>query len=187
IDLYQAVRDAQGVRDAKGRDAKGRDGKGRDGKGRDGKRVRGTAPHVVHVSTAYVAGARRGMVPEESLDHDADWRRELAAAQAAREQVEADSRRPAVLRQALARARREQSKSGPQSTAAAAEQWRSEWVDKQLVEHGKLRAQTLGWPDVYTFTKALGERVAEEICAGTLPLSVVRPAIVESALRHPYP
>lgn len=144
-------------------------------------------PHVVHVSTAYVAGARRGMVPEESLDHDADWRRELAAAQAAREQVEADSRRPAVLRQALARARREQGKSGPQSTAAAAEQWRAEWVDKQLVEHGRLRAQTLGWPDVYTFTKALGERVAEQICAGRLPLSVVRPAIVESALRHPYP
>lgn len=145
------------------------------------------APHVVHVSTAYVAGARRGAVPEESLDHDADWRRELAAALASRDQVEIDSRRPAVLREALARARREQSKSGPQSTAAAAEQWRSQWVERQLVEHGRLRAQTLGWPDVYTFTKALGERVAEEICDGALPLSVVRPAIVESALRHPYP
>jgi fatty acyl-CoA reductase len=54
---------------------------------------------------------------------------------------------------------------------------------------GQVRAaaQTLGWPDVYTLTKALGERAAEELLTGVLPLSVVRPAIVESALRHPYP
>jgi hypothetical protein len=36
--------------------------------------------------------------------------------------------------------------------------------------------------------KALGERVAEQLWAQAgRPLSVVRPAIVESALRHPYP
>jgi HAD superfamily hydrolase (TIGR01490 family) len=144
-------------------------------------------PHVVHVSTAYVAGARRGSVPEESLDHRVDWHTELAAARAARADVEAQSRRPAVLRRALAAARREHGKAGPQSTAAAAERWRTEWVDKQLVEYGRLRAQTLGWPDVYTLTKALGERVAEQHLTGAVPLSVVRPAIVESALRHPYP
>src|SRR5439155_8978458 len=49
-------------------------------------------------------------------------------------------------------------------------------------------AQTLGWPDVYTLTKALGERAAEELAAGAgLPLSIVRPSIVESALAHPFP
>jgi alcohol-forming fatty acyl-CoA reductase len=145
------------------------------------------APHVVHVSTAYVAGARRGSVPEESLDHGVDWRTEADAAAAARQSVEWDSRRPAVLRRALAQARRDHGKSGPQSVAAAAEAWRADWVEKQLVEYGRLRAQTLGWPDVYTLTKALGERVAEQLLTGTLPLSVVRPAIVESALHHPYP
>ncbi len=150
-------------------------------------RATGTTPHVVHVSTAYVAGARRGSVPEQSLDHTVDWRTELAAAGAARTSVEWDSRAPAVLRRALAQARREHGKSGPQSVAADAEKRRAEWVDKQLVEYGRLRAQTLGWPDVYTLTKALGERVAEELLAGAVPLSVVRPAIVESALRHPYP
>ncbi|QSB14779.1 HAD-IB family hydrolase [Natronosporangium hydrolyticum] len=144
-------------------------------------------PHVVHVSTAYVAGTRRGSVPEESLDHQVAWRTELAAASGARDRVEQDSRRPEVLRRALATARREHGKAGPQSTAAAAEQWRREWVDRQLIEYGRLRAQTLGWPDVYTLTKALGERAAEELLTGVAPLSVVRPAIVESALRHPYP
>ncbi|MGH3827736.1 MAG: HAD-IB family hydrolase [Pseudonocardiaceae bacterium] len=56
------------------------------------------------------------------------------------------------------------------------------------MDYGRTRAQSLGWPDVYTLTKALGERVAEQLWAQTgRPLSVVRPAIVESALRHPYP
>jgi HAD superfamily hydrolase (TIGR01490 family) len=153
----------------------------------DAVRAAGGSPHVVHVSTAYVAGARKGTVPEVSLDHDAEWSAELPAALAAREQVERDSRRPGALRGVLARARREHGKSGPQSVARAAEELRVEWVDKQLIEYGRLRAQSLGWPDVYTFTKALGERVAEQRLTGALPLSVVRPAIVESALRHPYP
>src|SRR5207244_5820559 len=48
--------------------------------------------------------------------------------------------------------------------------------------------QALGWPDVYTFTKALGERATEELAASHgLPLSIVRPSIIESALRYPYP
>ncbi len=153
----------------------------------DAVRKAGGNPHVVHVSTAYVASARKGTVPEAALDHDADWRTELASASTARQQVENDSRRPAVLRRALVEARREHGKSGPQSVSTAAEKRRVEWVDKQLIEYGRLRAQSLGWPDVYTFTKALGERVAEEQLTGVLPLSVVRPAIVESALKHPYP
>jgi HAD superfamily hydrolase (TIGR01490 family) len=145
------------------------------------------SPHCVHVSTAYVAGSRKGVVPEASLDHDADWRIELAAAQTARAEVERDSRRPEALRKALAEARREHGKSGPQSAARAAEQARLDWMERRLVDYGRLRAQSLGWPDVYTFTKALGERVAEELLDGVAPLSIVRPAIVESALVHPYP
>ena len=147
----------------------------------------GTRPHVVHVSTAYVQGVHHGTVPERTLDHDLDWQTELAAAMVARANAEADSRRPAVLRGLLAEAHKEHGKSGPRSTAAAAEGKRRDWVEKQLVEHGRLRARVAGWNDVYTFTKALGERVAESLLTGQLPLSVVRPAIVESALRHPYP
>lgn len=148
----------------------------------------GNAPHVVHVSTAYVAGARKGTVPEQSLDHTADWERELAAALAARDEVERQSRRPEQLSRIVADARREHAKAGPQSVAAAAEQARYEWMNRRLIAYGQQRAQSLGWPDVYTFTKALGERVAEQrwAAAGNR-LSIVRPAIVESALRRPYP
>lgn len=146
------------------------------------------SPHVVHVSTAYVAGTRKGVVAEAALDHQVDWRLELDMALAARADVERDSRRPEVLRRALARAGEAHAKAGPQSTAADAERLRTEWVTRRLVDYGRTRARSLGWPDVYTLTKALGERVAEQLWADQgRPLSVVRPAIVESALRHPYP
>jgi fatty acyl-CoA reductase len=146
------------------------------------------SPHVVHVSTAYVAGTRKGVVAEAALDHGVDWQLELEMALAARADVERDSRRPEVLRRALAQARDHHAKAGPQSVAADAERLRTEWVTRQLVDYGRTRAQSLGWPDVYTLTKALGERVAEQRWAQAgRPLSVVRPAIVESALRYPYP
>lgn len=146
----------------------------------------GSDAHVVHVSTAYVAGVRKGVVPEDRLDHGVDWRTELAGALAARADVERDSRRPEVLRKSMSRAQGEHRKAGPQSVVAAAEEARGEWVTDRLVDYGRARAQSLGWPDVYTFTKALGERAAEELW-GERRLSIVRPAIVESSLRHPHP
>ncbi|MCO5969786.1 HAD-IB family hydrolase [Actinoallomurus soli] len=146
----------------------------------------GADPHVVHVSTAYVAGVRKGVVPEARLDHGVDWRTELGEALAAHADVERDSRRPEVLRKSMARAQGEHRKAGPQSVVAAAEEARQAWVTERLVDYGRARAQSLGWPDVYTFTKALGERAAEELW-GERRLSIVRPAIVESSLRHPYP
>lgn len=153
----------------------------------------GARPHVVHVSTAYVAGDRKGVIDEAPLDHRIDWRAELTAAQRAREDAERASREPRRLDALMTKAQREHGKAGPQTTAADAERRRTEWVAERMVEAGRARAQSLGWPDVYTLTKALGERAVEQLSAGTeestapLPLSIVRPSIVESALRHPYP
>jgi alcohol-forming fatty acyl-CoA reductase len=152
----------------------------------------GSRAHLVHVSTAYVAGIRKGVVPEGPLTHNVDWRAELDAALAARSDVERLSRRPEVLERCIDAARAEHRKAGPQTVAVDAERRRRDWVDRRLVRHGQLRAHSLGWPDVYTLTKALGERAAEELAAGgdgrpALPLSIVRPSIVESALAHPYP
>ncbi len=50
---------------------------------------------------------------------------------------------------------------------------------------GCARARS-GWPDVYTFTKAMGERAVEDLAHEQgLSLSIVRPSIIESALEHP--
>ena len=59
---------------------------------------------------------------------------------------------------------------------------------ERLVDYGRTRAESLGWTDVYTLTKAFGERIAETRWAGAgHRLSVVRPSIIESALHHPFP
>lgn len=151
-------------------------------------RASGSTPHVVHVSTCYVGGLRKGVVPEARLEHTIDWRAEHAAATSARERVELASRRPARLRAFMERARAQHGKEGPQSVARASEAARVAWVTERLVDAGRTRAESLGWTDVYTLTKAFAERAAEELWAGTGgSLSVVRPAIIESALAHPFP
>ncbi|MCU1526301.1 MAG: NAD-dependent epimerase/dehydratase family protein, partial [Frondihabitans sp.] len=148
----------------------------------------GTDPHVVHVSTAYVGGLRKGIFPEASLTHDVDWRAEFEAARAARSRVELASRQPEVLRRFVAEARAMHGKEGPLAVSREAEDARISWVKARLVDHGRMRAESLGWTDVYTLTKAFAERAAEQMWAGSgHRLSFVRPAIVESALHHPYP
>ena len=151
-------------------------------------RATGARPHVVHVSTAYVAGLRSGWVPEARHPHTVDWRVEAAAAQLLGERADADSRAPDVLADLLAQARRARGAAGPQEVAVEAERLRLRWVRTHLVEAGRQRALTLGWADCYTLTKALAERAVEELCAEWgVPLSVVRPSIIESALARPLP
>ncbi len=146
----------------------------------------GSDPHVVHVSTSYVAGLRKGIAEERSLDHEVDRVAETKLALAAREKAEADSRAPDVLGPLMSKARAQHRRAGAQAVSQAAETARQEWVNERLVEAGRARARSLGWPDVYTFTKALGERAAEDLW-GDRRLSVVRPTIIESSLNHPYP
>lgn len=148
----------------------------------------GNRPHLVHVSTAYVAGVQKGVIPEGPLDQRVDHELEATLAMQSRHDVEAASRKPEMLEHFMARAAKEHSRAGPSTVSTDAEERRKEWVDKRLIEYGRMRARTLGWPDVYTFTKAMGERVVEELAhAEGVSLSIVRPSIIESALEHPAP
>lgn len=147
----------------------------------------GSDPHVVHISTAYVGGIRKGIVPEASLAHDVDWRAEYEAAKSARARVELESRHPEALRRQLDKAKARHGKTGPQAVAQFAETARIEWVRERLVDYGRTRAESLGWTDVYTLTKAFAERAAEELWSQAgHRLSIVRPSIIESALHHPF-
>ena len=154
----------------------------------DALRSTGQDPHVIHVSTCYVGGIAKGLRPEAPVDHDVDWQVEFDAAVRAADTAQVESRSPERLESFIQRATSLHGKEGPKSVARAAEEARVEWVRSRLVDHGRTRAQSLGWTDIYTFTKALGERVAEQKWAGAgHRLSIVRPSIIESALRHPFP
>ncbi|MDQ3978243.1 MAG: HAD-IB family phosphatase [Actinomycetota bacterium] len=150
----------------------------------------GVTPHVITVSTAYVAGTRRGRAPEAPLSDtpfstEVAWQGEVDAARRARADAEAESRRPELLERFTKEARVELGAAGPPLLAAKAERRREQWVADRLVEAGRARAQALGWPDAYAYTKALAERAVEEI-KGPIPVTVVRPSIIESAAAEPH-
>ncbi|GHJ60542.1 haloacid dehalogenase [Nocardioides sp. OK12] len=151
--------------------------------GREG----GREVHYLHVSTAYVAGRRRGHVPEAPVEHDVDLEAELAWGLAQRRETEHRSRSADVLEEARKRAEKAHSRAGLLTAATASEQARREWVGAELVRVGTERARSLGWTDCYTFTKALGERVVEAHARAGHRVTVLRPSIIESALERPHP
>src|SRR5947209_1095359 len=142
--------------------------------------------HFVHVSTAYVAGLRSGLVAEAAVPHSGDWKAEEAAALRVRQSAEDASRAPERLAEFNDRAAVDVGRAGLPAVSVEAERLRSKWVREQLVAAGRERARSLGWTDCYTMTKALGERYLEEHF-GALAVSVVRPSIIESALARPHP
>jgi alcohol-forming fatty acyl-CoA reductase len=151
----------------------------------------GVAPHLVAVSTCYVAGNRRGTAPEELVsagpcDVGLSWPNEVAAARRLRGDFETASRDPDRLTELRSAARTELGAAGAPALAAKTEQLREKWVRDRLIEAGRSRAASVGWPDAYAFTKALGEQALID-SKGDVPVSIVRPSIIESAFAEPRP
>lgn len=143
-------------------------------------------PHYVHISTAYTAGRRRGPIPEAAHPHSVDYARETDAALAMAAMVEARSRTSEQLTLLRKEAEKLHRRAGYLTTSEDTERRRVEWVKQELIAAGTERARSLGWTDVYTFAKAMGEAVVADLCRD-MRVSIVRPAIVESSLRHPHP
>jgi alcohol-forming fatty acyl-CoA reductase len=150
-------------------------------------RATGSRPHLVHISTAYVGGMLRGVVREEPpLDPGLNWRHEAEVLSNLRAPVEEESRRPEVLNRLRAEARSRMGPAGTPAVARATERLREKWVKDRLVERGRVHANAMGFSDIYSFTKAMAEHAVVEL-HGDIPLSIVRPSIIESALAEPVP
>ncbi|MBO0681523.1 MAG: HAD-IB family hydrolase [Candidatus Dormibacteraeota bacterium] len=144
-------------------------------------------PHLVHVSTAYVGGMLRGLVREEPpQDPGLNWRHEAEVLGGLRPAVEEESRRPEILDQLRRQARSRIGPAGAPAQARAVERLRQKWVKDRLVERGRVHARAMGFSDIYSFTKAMAEQAVVEL-HGDIPLSILRPSIVESALQEPFP
>ena len=151
----------------------------------------GITPHLVAVSTCYVAGSRRGAAAEEPVNQspffvDVDWRSEVDSARRIRSETETASRTPEKLAGFRNDAHKELGAAGVPALSAKTELLRTRWVEDRMAEAGRSRASSLGFPDAYAYTKALGE-VALTESAGDVPISIVRPSIIESALAEPVP
>ncbi|MDE0161282.1 MAG: HAD-IB family phosphatase [Acidimicrobiaceae bacterium] len=151
----------------------------------------GSKAHMIAVSTCYVAGSRRGAAPEQLVDDspfftEVGWRDEVDSARRARRDAEQASRSPERLAALSAQARRKLGAAGIPALSEKVESLRRRWVDEQMTRAGRARASSLGFPDAYAFTKALGERALTET-RGEIAVSIVRPSIIESALAEPFP
>jgi long-chain acyl-CoA synthetase len=170
---------------------------------------RRTGAALLHVSTCFVAGNRDGVVYEDepidgyfprregvmgrpkqpTLDaRDFDLDRELADCDRRmaqiREEAEDAARLSLFRERALARLEAEGRKGDPKAEKLAAGREKRLWITQRLVELGMERARHWGWPNTYTYTKSLGEQA---IVRGGIRHAIVRPAIVETALRYPFP
>lgn len=162
-------------------------------------RALGDVP-VLHTSTCYVAGVRPGPILEEDprvvpfprareLGSELwDPNREIAecldlVAQATHRGGDAFRQSEfAQKARATLRARGAPAHGAPFDEELA--RVKRKFVRDRLVEAGVDRATHWGWPNIYLYTKAIGEQV---IAASGLTFTITRPAACESTLAYPAP
>lgn len=164
--------------------------------------TRRVGARLLHVSTAYVAGARRGLVLEQvpsgsPSDPAFDAARELTDLRRLVRRAREEAREQAVERDLTDRARAALARQGlegadaePELEAALGRE-RSAWIAARTDVEARARAARWGWANVYTMSKALAEAALVAEAGGVplapVPLAIVRPSIVESARTFPFP
>ena len=155
---------------------------------------------VMHTSTCYVAGARTGEVLEshplsslfpriDELDPSHwDPQREVAECVDLCESVRHRSNDAFRQSDFLATAKDNLERKGEPARGTALQdelaKVKRRYVEKRLVDGGVERARFWGWHNIYTYTKSIGEQI---LATSGLTWSIVRPAIIESALEFPEP
>jgi long-chain acyl-CoA synthetase len=122
---------------------------------------------LVHVSTAYVAGKNNGRISEDIPIEGYFPRRS--------ERADEHFSVAGELKwyEQFVKETRESRNTNPLP------------VRERLREGGLKRADFWGWTNTYTYTKSMGEQLIAETAG--LSYAIVRPAIVESSLRFPFP
>ena len=164
---------------------------------------------LMHLSTCFVSGRQDGRIPEtirlnDCPTHSPDFNaaREYAFARDMMErftqQSEGPERTQEFRAQILAKHPQTPSVQSDKSSGHGhnvvldekgilhrIRKLRGRWLREQLIAFGIQQAAHWGWPNIYTYTKALGESLLHEH-GGDLPITIVRPSIVESALKQPF-
>jgi fatty acyl-CoA reductase len=150
---------------------------------------------LLHLSTCYVAGQRDGRVSErlrpdytpaglQDFDAEKEWRRLHDLVKSAEARVEGPEVTEELRKQALEKEHAAKGLSG-QALENQVRKNRVRWLKNYLTEEATRRANELGWPNTYTFTKSLAESLIAKHGEG-LPIAIVRPAIVETSVEKPF-
>lgn len=150
---------------------------------------------LLHLSTCYVAGQRDGRVGEfvrpnytpagvTDFDAEREWHHLHELVESAELRAEGPKVTEELKKQALEKEHAAKGLSG-HALENQIRKNRVRWLKNYLTEEGKRRAQELGWPNTYTYTKSLAESLIANYGAG-LPIAIVRPAIVETSVAKPF-
>ena len=150
---------------------------------------------LLHLSTCYVAGTRDGRVTERlrpdytpagvaGFDADREWTALRELIEKAKEKADSSEISEQLRQQAF---EKEHAAKGLHGAALENQirKNRVRWLRSALTEAGTKRALELGWPNTYTFTKSLAESLIAKYGA-SLPIAIVRPAIVETSMSRPF-
>ena len=132
---------------------------------------------LVHVSTCYVCGGADGLV-EETEPILGFYPHRKGADDSSFKHTE-------ELFYSRERIRQIYDSSASNGSSGATAATRSRELQQRLIGLGKQRAENWGWVNTYTYSKSLGEQIIA--AEANLEYAIVRPAIVESALRFPFP
>lgn len=159
-------------------------------------------PALVHVSTCFVAGNRSGPIwesdpvvgyfprREDLPDVEFNAEHEIRDCAKLSERVKDEARDALQAARFREQARKRLTEEGRNADdldamGLAVARERKVWTRQRLTDLGMERAEWWGWPNIYTYTKSLGEQlVAAEL---GIVRAIVRPSIVESALSYPFP
>jgi long-chain acyl-CoA synthetase len=159
-------------------------------------------PALVHVSTCFVAGNRSGAVWEsdpvvgyfprrEELEGvEFSVEQEIRDCAKLAERVREEARDAMMVARFRELARKRLIEEGrdpddPDAMGLAVARERKVWTRTRLTDLGIERAAWWGWPNIYTYTKSLGEQLVA--AQSDMVRTIVRPSIVESALSYPFP
>jgi hypothetical protein len=153
---------------------------------------------LLHLSTCYVVGQRDGRVLEELPKNytprgvpDYDAAREWQSLENVIKETEARAESPEITEE-LRRAAQKKEHAAKDLQGPALENQvrknRVRWLRQTLTDAASRRANELGWPNTYTFTKSISESLICNFLDANpqAAIAVVRPAIVESSLEKPF-
>ncbi|WP_394823787.1 AMP-binding protein [Pendulispora albinea] len=162
-------------------------------------RALGDAP-LFHTSTCYVAGRRRGLIKEvdprtypfpratelgaELWDPDREIEECLELIAQAKHRCEDAFRQSEFAEQARKNLQKRGEPSEGPAFADELSRVKRKFISDLLVEAGNDRASHWGWPNIYTYTKSIGEQV---IARSGLPFTIGRPACCETTVKFPFP
>jgi long-chain acyl-CoA synthetase len=155
---------------------------------------------LLHTSTCYVAGSRTGHVGESNplefpfpradelerthWDPDREIGECLDVIEQARHRASDAFRQSRFLDEAKKNLADRHEPGRGRVLDSEVTKVKRKFVEARLAEMGMERSLFWGFPNTYTYTKAIGEQI---VARSGLPFTIVRPAIVESSLHYPMP